>query len=421
MVTKLARPWLVLLAALPFITALLSFQPDGHFAIWQLYVRQLWMPAQIFEIGTIIVAMVAGARFLLMLNATSKPLKIAGLTWLVSMILAACFAGIPNLAFFSLVGWITHVLFALAIIHLFRRWVSDERWVSLIPHAMAVGSAAFAALIVLFVLWVGLETDFNWISALPGFPNIRHPGYFLVPAMALSAGMIATGSRKTSLIHGVLLAVNMGFAGWSGSRGALVVFPVAVAVAMCLFVQMRRPKIVAAILLATASGCILSQVVPTPDHPAFNAIVRIDQDNSKNMNELSSGRTEIWQGAVRAISEHPLIGHGGNQFRLLVPAALKTYNHPHNSVLQFSFDWGLVGALALMTLLAILGWKLITVSRRSPERWLPFCLAAFSMAIFSLIDGGFYYNLPIMLFLTLALVPIVSHEDGGRSRDRLLR
>lgn len=404
---KLARLWLMLLAALPIITALVSFRTDGQFAIWQLYARQLWLPAQIFELATIILAFVLGASVWKTISSANKVIKISGAIWLASMILAAFFAKIPNLALLSLVFWIMHVLFAIAIAHLLCRWPIDVRWNDRITNWISMGSAAFGVLMVFFVALVGIDADYDWVSALPGFPNIRHSGYFLMPAMALSIGMIAVGDRKAKTVHVLLLAFNLAFVSWIGSRGPLLILATTIALSICLFSPIRKRSVLWLILLAIVSGCMLSQAVPAPKHPAFNAIMRIEQDNSQNVDELSSGRTEIWRGTVTAISERPLFGHGGNQFRLLVPAAQQTYNHPHNSILQFVFDWGVVGAAAMLVMLTILGWKSLRIAIKMPENWMPTCLAAISMALFSLIDGVFYYNLPIVLFLSFAFAPLI--------------
>ena len=402
----LSQLWLVLLAALPILTALASFQTDGEFANWQLYARQLWLPTQIFEIATIILALTLGASFWRPLASSSRPVQLLVGLWFTSMIIATAFAKIPNLAIFSLVSWTGHALFLIALMYLLRFWLTDVRWQTRLITWIPLGAACFGFLIVMFVALVGMDSKFDWISALPGFPNIRHMGYFLMPALMLSVGGIATGDSKARNIQTVLLVFNLAFVIWIGSRGPLFGYLATLMIAMLLFGEMRQHHTFKRLLLATLGGCVLSQMVPTPKDPTFNAIMRIDDSKSNDFDQLSSGRTEIWRGTLSAISERPIFGHGGNQFRLLVPAARKNFNQPHNSLLQFIFDWGVIGAGALIALLIILGLRVIAITKEQPL-WLPSCLAATSMAIFSLIDGVFYYNLPIILFLTFSLGPLM--------------
>ena len=404
--------WLAILSSLPLMAALISFRVDGEFAFWQLFARQFWLPGQIFEVGTIIFAFSQGCS--LQRQFKGYPSTVRGLTaiWLVSVILAVLFSPQPNTAMLGLISWMVHALFAISIHFLWKHWRIDLacQWRDKLSTFVPLGSACFGIVIVAFVITVGLSADFDWVSSLPGFTHIRHSGYFLMPAMALSTGMIAVTGGREKLVHMALLATNFGFTIWIGSRGPLTVFVALLLIAFILFAAMRNIRTIGALLLSIAAGALLSQAIPAPAHSSFNAISRIEGGKSQSVDKLSSGRTDIWRDTAKGVAERPLFGHGGNQFRLLVPAAQKTYNHPHNSVLQFTYEWGLVGGGALLCLLALLFWHIFRASVARPNEMLPLFLAATSMATFSLIDGVFYYNLPIMLFLTFAFAILVQPE-----------
>lgn len=280
---------------------------------------------------------------------------------------------------------------------------------------MPLGSAAFVALTGIFFAVVGIGSTYDWVSSLPGFTHIRHSGYFLMPAIALSTGMIAVSTGKRRNLHVLLLAINFGFAIWTGSRGPIMIFIVMIALALILFAIMRNIRTVGTIALALGAGTLLSQLVPAPNHSAFNALSRFEGNHAQSADKLSSGRTEIWRDTLRGIAQQPVIGHGGSQFRIQVAAAKKTYNHPHDSILQFAYEWGLVGAAALLALLGLLGQKLLKLAVSNPERHLPLFLATISISMFSLIDGLFYYNLPIMLFLTCAFL-MITHAEANAGK-----
>lgn len=400
--------WLSVLCALPVLTAFLSFRPDGDFAVWQMYIRQFWLPSQFFEVATVVFAFSRGCSVQKSLASFTKPVKTLALLWLAAMLLAVALAAQPATALLSLISWIVHGLFAISIWFLFQRWQGS--WQPDFVDAMPLGSAAFALAIGGFVAFVGVTAEYDWVSSLPGFPHIRHSGYFLMPAMALSVGAITLSKGNRKLLHMALLAVNFGFAIWIGSRGPLMIFAGTVVFALIAFAAIRQARAIGAIALALGIGAVLSQVIPTPGHSSFNAVARVSGSETQSVDKLSSGRTEIWRDTLQAISNQPLAGRGGNQFRLQIPAAKETYNHPHNSVLQFAYEWGPIGAGAMLILLAMLGVRLLRATFANPAENLALFLGALSMAMFSLIDGLFYYNLPIILFLTCAFGILTQRE-----------
>lgn len=366
------------------------------------------MPSQFFEVATVVFAFSRGCSVQNSFGAFSTPVKGLALLWLTAMLLAVVLAADPATALLGLISWLVHGLFAISIWFLFQRWQGN--WQTDFVDAMPLGSALFALAIGGFVAFLGVTADYDWVSSLPGFPHIRHSGYFLMPAMALSAGAIALSAGNRKLLHIMLLAINFGFAIWIGSRGPVIIFAGMLALAFAAFAVMRNPRAVAAIALALGIGAMLSQAIPTPSHSSFNAVARVSGSDTQSVDKLSSGRTEIWRDTLQAISDQPLVGHGGNQFRLQIPAAKETYNHPHNSVLQFGYEWGLIGAGVMLILLAMLGVRLLRSTFADPAKNLALFLGALSMAMFSLIDGLFYYNLPIILFLTCAFGILTQRE-----------
>ena len=396
--------WIGVLCALPVLTAWLSFAPSGQFSYAQLVARQFWLPSNLFELATIIFALSSGLSIQKLWLTLGRNTKLLASVWLASVFLATIFAEYPAAAMLSLVSWMTHALFAMAALYLFRMWrdIDHPDVITAFSNAMPVGAALYVLTIAIFMAVVGTSADFDWMSSQPGFPHIRHSGYFLMPAMALSTGMIATCSGRQKFLHTVLLAISFGFAIWIGSRGPLMAYFVMLAAAMLVFRSMRNPKTLGYIAMAVVAATLLSQALPTPDHDAFNVVARLLGLKSGTAEELSTGRTEFWRQTWHAIMAQPFIGHGGGQFRLQVPVAVATFNHPHDSVLQFAYEWGLIGAGAILSLLALAIFKLGRIAIADANGLLAPFLALFSMAVFSLIDGVFYYNLPIMLFLTCA-------------------
>jgi O-antigen ligase len=406
--------WLCALSSLPLLTAMASLELDGVFAGWQVITRRFWLVPQLFEIATIIFALSQGCSPSAQIKALNLPVRLLVLLWVINLAIATAMAAQPQTAVLSAISWMIHGLFALSLWHLFKGWAANSA--NRIAATLPLGSAAFGLLIIGFVSLVGVGSDYNWILSLPGFPHIRHSGYFLMPALALATWMIFSSSGRTKYAYAVLLAMNFGFAIWIGSRGPLIVYAALLIPALLVFARVYpRAKFGsgASVTAALLAGILMSQTIPAPAHTSFNALSRfLRADNS--VDSFSSGRTELWRDGLKAISQQPFLGHGGNQFRYQVPSAQKTYNHPHNSILQFTYEWGLIGALAMFSLIALGVAAMVRATMRDPERNLGLFFAGSSILLFSLIDGLLYYNLPIMLFL-VCLAGIVVQ---GQSRHQ---
>ena len=406
--------WLCTLSSLPFLSAITSLELDGVYAGWQVITRRFWLIPQLFEIATIVFALSKGWSPTAEFRSVNLPVKLLVLLWAINLAIATAMAEQPQTAVLSAINWMIHGLFALSIWHLFKGWAANSA--NGIAATLPVGSATFGLLIIGFVSLVGISSDYNWIFSLPGFTNIRHSGYFLMPAIALSTWMIFSSSGRAKYIHTFLLAMNFGFAIWIGSRGPLIVYGVLLIPAMLLFVHVYpRAKFVSGMSITAAllAGILMSQTIPVPNYNNFNALARFWNADA-SVDSFSSGRTELWRDTLKAISQQPFLGHGGNQFRQQIPAARNSSNHPHNSILQFTYEWGLFGALAMCGIIALGVAAMLRATMRDPERNLGLFFAGSSILLFSLIDGLLYYNLPIMLFLVCVAGMLVQ----GQSRHQ---
>ena len=119
---------------------------------------------------------------------------------------------------------------------------------------------------------------------------------------------------------------------------------------------------------------------------------------------LSSDRLSFWSVTWHGILQAPWIGHGADSYRFILPK--QDGNQPHNWILQFLHDFGVLGAVPL-------GWLLIRQAcrglagrgsqdepevvhaRRAAAGALTACLAA------GLLDGVFYH---VVILLPAALL-----------------
>ena len=78
------------------------------------------------------------------------------------------------------------------------------------------------------------------------------------------------------------------------------------------------------------------------------------------------------------------------------------FNHPHNVVLQYVYDWGIIGGGAGLLILSWLGIRLFSTNDNgSSVRFVSIAGFTATLAI-SMIEGTLFHPLPI--FICIALV-----------------
>ena len=113
------------------------------------------------------------------------------------------------------------------------------------------------------------------------------------------------------------------------------------------------------------------------------------QTLSINANLQSDNRTLIWRQAIGLIGEHPILGHGWNSIRELLPYPT------HNTVLELLLDSGIVGLVCYLILMRKLFFNKY-YEYTIPFIWVPILL----------LDMGGYR----MLFLLLGLVSVYANS-----------
>lgn len=144
--------------------------------------------------------------------------------------------------------------------------------------------------------------------------------------------------------------------------------------------------------------------------------------------ETALFRVQLWQSALAMIRDHPLLGVGLDNFlylyqqRYVRPEALAEANlsHPHNLVLHFWLELGLLGLAAALWLLWRAARLVARLSGPANDRWTRAVAlgAAGSLADFvvhGMLDNSYFLpDLAIVFWLTLALL-----ERGRRERLQL--
>lgn len=410
---KIAAPWL-LIAFSPVILALVTSNPSNPWNVIQDLMRRHGMPIVGVEILVISLAVWSGVRPISSLREAPRWSWFALLLLLGIAAAAALIALDPGLALLYLLLWLLHLLFGLSVAGLAEtapEEIRDNFWA-----AVVVGLIVFALMLALYVSLIPDPENFFWLGFGFGVTNIRHVGFFATVGIAASLGLALTRRRfGQALLASGAASIFFALASWSGSRGALVASWAALLCALIWFKPLRTVRTIAIIIACSGVGIFLSRLHRVPDR--HFGLERISQAMGRDPAEITSGRFKIWRATWDFVLDRPLIGHGQGQFGSLVPEARPLYiKHPHNSILQVAFDWGLLGASCFAALLIYLCWYCLKAIGDDPRSNLPAFLVCAGLIITSLYDGAFFFTYPIVM-LVVALAWIAGTEQANGAHE----
>ena len=122
-------------------------------------------------------------------------------------------------------------------------------------------------------------------------------------------------------------------------------------------------------------------------------------------------RLEVWATSLRILKESVLFGHGPNIFYILQINGLISIQapgigtgtiivHPHNFILQFLIEWGLVGTLLILFLMTknILKGIIILIKKRNKYLIIPVLNIA-GLTAHGLVDGTYIHPVTVTFLL----------------------
>jgi len=212
-------------------------------------------------------------------------------------------------------------------------------------------------------------TDHTPISAFPFYSHGRLFGLHMM--IGTMTGLIllveSHGRRIYRVITALVVVINCGAMLWAGGRAPIVGVAVALALWLWRSSSGERRILLRSVLIVVAGGVIISLLEwsPQPYLGWWSAIER--STAAKTVSELSSTRLDFWHATWSEFLKAPWIGHGADSYRFITPKL--DGDQPHNWILQFLLDFGLIGGVALAILLVRQAFRGIVVPPRprNPE------------------------------------------------------
>ena len=390
--------------------ALLLAAPSFALASWALAADH---PAVLFyafpviaaEIVVIVAAIAAGLDIRAAFMRLHPLTRIGAGVWLVAVLFADLVAAPVRAAAVPLLfTTLIHASFALALWGLITSgWASRQRT---FLYCAAAGAGLFGLIFTAIILAELNDPTFNWVGVGVGITNIRQLGFYGIALVGIMAGLAgsACGWRKA------LAAIAIAFGFWltilSGSRVAFTAAILAGVVIGILSAKERRASIATLIILALAAAIPASYLLVPHESWGFDRIIERSLSGD-SVEQYASGRLAIWQETWPAILQSPLVGHGEGQFRSQIAAAGNGLNHPHNAILQFLYQWGAIGTLAVALMLATTAGKLrATMQRRQRSSTELASIGALTgLLAMAMLEGSLYHVYPVMI-VVLCLVTL---------------
>ena len=262
--------------------------------------------------------------------------------------------------------------------------------VRLVVAGLCLGGLVVGASNLVIVVDAGIHHTLN-VAVAPPVVIYQTPNavaLFLVPLIAVTASVALYAAGWERLGAGAFAVAATVAALASFSRGGYLALTV-VAVVLAAFHPARRWLVSLLVV-----GAILVSRVPPIASRLGHEVDLADPNNSL------AQRVRLWGATLRMLRDHPLFGSGLSGFKQSIGPYRGDYTenliYPHNLVLNFWTETGLLGVVAFIWILvagarlAWSGWQ------RGARAWRPYqlgvALALLAIVIHGLVDVPYWKN-----------------------------
>lgn len=391
---------IVLMAALPSIFVLATWDSDGLQTPQAFAVRYLSLPVALCELFIIYLAVRSRFDLPLMLrNVGSIPRMLMAIWALFAFLPLVLSNSTRSLSAFATFQYVLHGIFLAAAVHLAQNTHYNDNRRSCSLSVVAIGSCFYVVLLAIFSLLVPDKEAFPWDLRLPTGTNIRQIGYFVAIASVAPLSFVLFGQAKLA-VFSVTFSIFVTFIAWSGSRGALVGLVSASALGAVFLGGSLSKLRVGIASLSFVAGLAISLAIPAPG-PEFGLVRMV---SSLEQEDIGSGRSFVWKSTISEISKAPWVGHGSGSFNKNMWEIYGfDFNHPHQFVLQYFYDWGAIGGGAGGLLLFLLFLTCLRHGRQHKDAAAYASITSLcTIATVGMIDGALFY--PLSIFLAIVAI-----------------
>jgi len=288
------------------------------------------------------------------------------------------------------------IAFALVLVNVLR----TPHRAMLVAGGLMAG-AAVAGVANSYVVLMGLIRHTYQVTQTPPvviYLTANAVALYVVPLVAVAGSLALHARQRERLFGGAFLVVGIVITVLSFSRGGYLALAVVVA---GLAISHRRRF--ALLGLAALAVALLALV------PPIRTRVLIETENVYG-NTVQS-RIDLWNAAIKLIEHRPLTGAGLSGFQQRVAPYLTNFHStaqfidPHNIVLNFWVETGLLGLIAMAWIIGagiVISWR---GWRHGTPGWRPFhlgvLLALVAVIVHGMVDVPYFKNDLSLEFWTL--------------------
>lgn len=265
---------------------------------------------------------------------------------------------------------------------------------------------ALALLVLSVVLWQGVSTREIFVSP-PIYRHLRHANYDLAMVIGLALWFFhrVGGRFHWPAVAGFALLGYFSF--WSGGRGEFL----ALLVMALMLVTLGKVSVRSPVFLVPALSLLAGGVLVLVSGQGDLLLDRIGRSVNGTADAISSGRVRIWTVAMERVLESPysaLFGFGPDAFvrlgiyRDVWPGQSQYIVHPHNTLVQWALDFGMVGVAVLIGVVvrvAQVAFGFIAEPGIGPEK--AASIMVLGMLVFGLVDGVYYHAAPLAFMVLI--------------------
>jgi putative inorganic carbon (HCO3(-)) transporter len=302
--------------------------------------------------------------------------------------------------------------------------ISSQRRALAIAGGLAIGGAIAGLANSAVVVIALINHTYDVVNTPPVviYNTANATALYLVPLMAFAGAVVLhRQDRRERLAAGAFLLVGGVCVLLSFSRGGYLALG-AVALGLALS-HRRRSRLLAGGALVGAALV----VIPPIRHRVLTEVNLNDPHNTL------VGRSHLWSAALQMLRDHPIFGAGLSGFATAVgpywnPYHPDRFTYPHNIVLNFWTETGLLGVFAFAGILVVTfartwrGWR----KSNAPE-WravhLGVMLALVAVLVHGLVDVPYWKNdlsLEFWALLSLTFAPAALTRTSPHSARRIL-
>lgn len=256
-----------------------------------------------------------------------------------------------------------------------------------------------------FYEWVTVpnirQQKWHWFLDPPFNSFIRHSGFQAAAALSFFLVLFVSKNkyRLAETINFLILITIWSFLFWTGGRGILL--SVFGSILFCLFWLKSRKittnNFIFKVFIAIILGLLIAEIFSIFHwNGIFSALKRFT--DAESIKQFTSSRNEIWPEAWAHFQRSILFGYGSQAYYFL-PSKFKGMVQPHNVILQFLLEWGIIGT-GLFLYLLIRGFISGLISSFTIEKSkadlnkLAAGLCIVTLGLNGLTDGTFFHPQP---------------------------